>query len=175
MILGTAIFRIVRMWWFIIKEIIMNPAMIFKVGFLWLSMSFAGSYIFFLLVHKHDVVRVRKDLAVALGRSFFMGFFVATMLIALYQFILGNFIDSKFLETQQNFIASLHIFATEFVFLYQGLCFLTIILSGLFATHYVGEILDEWHEAYISNRYGWSIMAVTLLCWGFLWGVNYVI
>ncbi len=175
MIIGTFIFRIVSWWWTIVKMVAFSPLMILKVAFLWFGMSFAASYIFFLLVHKHDVLHVRRDLAMAFGRSFLMGACVATMLVALYQFILGSVMTSKFFAAQQHFIASLNIMSDEFVILYQKLCFLTVLLSGLFAAHYVGEILDTWHDHHISNRYGWSIMAVTLLCWGFLWGVNYII
>ncbi|MBP6891951.1 hypothetical protein KBB68_00030 [Candidatus Babeliales bacterium] len=175
MIVGTFMFRIVRWWLTLIQMLIFNPLMILKVSFLWFCMSFAASYIFFLIVHKYDVLDVRKDLAIALGRSFLMGAFVATLLISLYQFILTDVMISRFFATQQHFIASLNMMSDEFVILYQKFCFLTVLLSGLFASHYVGEMLDAWHDDHISNRYGWSIMAITLLCWGFLWGVNYII
>ncbi len=175
MILGTFIFRIVRSWWMIVAMVVSNPLMILKVAFLWFGMSFAISYLFFLLVHKHDSLYIRRDLAIALGRSLLMGCFLATMLVALYEFIVSNVMTSDFFATQQQFIQSLNIFASEFIILYQRICFLTVLFSGLFAAHYVGEILDAWHEGHVSNRYGWTIMAVTLLCWGFLWSVNYII
>ena len=175
MIIGTFIFRIVSWWWTIIKMMVLSPFMILKVAFLWFGMSFAASYIFFLMVHKRDVLHVRQNLARALGRSLLMGGFLSTMLLAVYQFILSNFMTSRFFETQQHFIASLHVMSDEFVIVYQKICFLTVLLSGLFAAHYVGEMLDAWHEDHISNRYGWSIMAVTLLCWGFLYAVHYIV
>ncbi len=175
MILGTAFFKIFHWWFIIVQMVFFNPLVVLKVAFLWLSMSFAISYLFFLLLHKHDVVQIRANLAQALGKSFVMGFFAATLLAALYQFILDNFMISKFFATQQNMIQSLHIFSSEFMDLYKKICFFTVLLSGLFAAHYVGEMLDTWYEKYIAHRYGWSIMAATLLCWGFLWGVNYVI
>jgi hypothetical protein len=174
MLIGTFRLSIVYWWWTITKMVIFSPLMILKTAFLWFFMSFATSYIFFLVVHKFHMVYVRKDLAVALARSLIMGFFVALMLVALYQFILANFMTSRFFETQQNLISNLDMFSHEFIFLYQKICIFTLLLSGLFATHYVGEMLDAQHEPYISDRYGWTIMAITLLCCGFLWIVNYI-
>lgn len=174
MLIGTFIFRILGSWWTIVSMIAYSPFMILKIAFLWFFTSFATSYIFFLVVHKFHMVYVRKDLAVALARSLITGFFLAIMLIALYQFVLGNFMSSRFFAAQQNLIQSFNLLSHEFLILYQNICFLTVLFSGLLATHYVGELLDSVHEPYVSDRYGWVIMMITLLCCGFLWVVNYV-
>ena len=174
MIIGTMVLQVVRIWLHMIQMIVTNPIMILKIAFLWLSLSFSITYIFFLLVHQQDVVRIRRDLALALGQSFLTAFFVATMVASVYEYIITHVMTSKFFAGQQHLINSLRIFSSD-SFWYQRLCFLTILLSGFFAAHFVGEMLDTWYERYVAHRYGWTIMIATGLCWGFLWGVNYVI
>ena len=175
MLLGTFLFSVVRWWYTTLKIVFLDPGMIFKVAFLWFCLSFAASYIFFLIVHKVGVLRVRKALAIALAKSVALSFIFASVLVALYEFVLQNLICSKFFIAHQSCLQNLSLVQHDPQVLYQRLCFLTVMLSGLFAAHFVGEILDNWYESYISDRYGWSIMAATLLCWGFLCVVNYII
>src|SRR3990167_3234696 len=174
MILGTIIFRVVGAWWAIIKIVALSPFMFLKASFLWFFTSFAMSYIFFLVVHKFHMIYVRKDLAIELVRSLVMGFFIATMLMAFYEFLLWNFVNSRFFAAQQQAVQNLDLLSGNYQTLYQNLCFLTVLLSGLLATHYVGKILDGVHESHISDRYGWAELAITLLCCGFIWVVNYI-
>lgn len=175
MLIGTLLFDVFRLWLTIMQTVILSPILVIKVGFLWFGMSFAASYIFFLLVHKADVIHVRKDLAIGLARSLAMSFLLSTVLIALYEFILINVAYSKFFVHQQSFVTSLSLMRDNPYDLYIRLCCLMVILSGLFAAHYVGAMLDQWYGAKISERYGWSILATTLLCWGFLCAVHYII
>lgn len=175
MLVSTFVFRVISSWWMIVKIVLLNPFKVLKVGFLWFCMSFATSYLFFLVVHKSDVVDVRKSLAMELFKSLFMGFFLSCLLISLYQFLITNVMSSQFFASQSNLIQDLSIWTQEFDLLSQKLVFLMVMLSGLFATHYVADLLDTWHEPCISERYGWTIMTITFLCLGFLWVVNFII
>lgn len=175
MLIGTLFYSIFRLWLTIMQTVLLSPALVIKVGFLWFGMSFAMTYIFFLLVHKADVVHVRKDLALELARSLAMGFLLSTCLIALYEFVLTNVSHSKFFQHYNTLVHSLSLMQHNPYDLYVRVCCLMVILSGLFAAHYVGAMLDQWYGAKISERYGWSILVTTLLCWGFLCAVHYVI
>ncbi len=175
MLIGTLVYSVFRLWLTMVQIVAVSPALVIKVGFLWFGMAFAMSYIFFLLVHKADVVHVRKELAIGLARSLVMSFLVSSLLISLYEFILNNLSRSKFFVSQRSMVQNLSLTAHDPYDLYMHLCCLMVILSGLFAAHYVGAILDQWYGSKISNRYGWSILVTTLLCWGFLCSVNYVI
>lgn len=175
MILGTLFFSLVQWWLVTLKLVFIQPWFIMKVAFLWFCMTFAITYLFFLIVHKTDVIYVRKVFAIELARSCGIGFAVASLLIALYEFILHNVLQSKFFYPQQLMLKDLTLLHHEPEALYQRLCFLMIFISGLCATHYVGQVLSQWYQEYIINRYGWCVIITTLICWGFLWSVRYVI
>ena len=175
MIFGTMMFSVFNIWLDIVQMVIFQPWLIVKVAFLWLAMSFAASYIFFLVTHKSNVLHVRKALAIEIVKSCGFSFLLATALMALYEFVLYNLKYSKFFAANQAMIEHMSFATQEGLLLYHRLCFLMVILSGIFASHYVGAMLDQWYEEHISNRYGWFIMTVTLVCWGFLWIIRYVV
>ncbi len=173
MLLGTFIFSVLRIWLTLVQFILFSS--VIKVAFLWFSMAFASSYIFFLLVHKQQVVYVRKALALNVAKSLGIGLLVSSMFIALYEFILQNMMFSKFFAAQQTFIQKSSLIQSNYRDLYIWICCSMIFLSGLFAMYFVGSMLDQWYEELISSRYAWSIFVTTLICWAFLWSVNYVI
>lgn len=175
MLVGTLLFSIVRWWLITLRLVIVNPWLILKIGILWFFMAFAVSYIFFLVMHTADVVQVRRGLALELLRSCAMSFALSLGLVALYEFIIQNLLRSKFFHDQQHLLQELTFMQHDPEILYKRLCFLMVLLSGLFAAHYVGIMLDAWYDDSVSNRYGWCITGATLICWGFLWSVNYVV
>ena len=175
MLIGTLLFSIVRWWLVTLRLVIVSPGLIVKVAFLWFFMAFAISYIFFLIMHTADVVNVRRGLALELVRSCAMSFVLSLGLVALYEFIIQNLLHSKFFQTQQPLLQELTFMQHDPELLYKRLCFLMVLLNGLFAAHYVGNMLDDWYDDSVSNKYGWCIIGATLLCWGFLWSVNYVV
>ena len=175
MLIGTFVFSVFRLWLTLVKFILISPIPFIKIGFLWFSMAFAGSYIFFLLVHKHQVLYVRKLLALNLAKSLAAGLLLSSFLVALYEFVLQNVMSSKFFSTQHGFVRNLSLIQSNVDDLYIWVSGGMVLLSGLFATHFVGGMLDQWYEESISDRYGWSVLATTLICWGFLWAVNFVI
>lgn len=174
MVRGSLLFSVVHWWLVTLHLVILNPLLIFKVAFLWLSMAFAVSYIFFLLAHKADVVHVRQELVFALVRSCLLGFVLSTVLVALYESIVQNMLHSNFFQVQHPLLASWSLLHNDPDFLYKRLCGIMTVTSGLIAAHYVGLMLERWYEYQVSERYGWFIMASTLVCLGFLWSVSYV-
>lgn len=169
MILGTLFFSIIKLWLKIISMIILKPIFLIKISFLWFGMAFAVSYIFFLMVHKSDVIFVRKAIAKELGLSLIFGFLIACLLEALYEFILFNVSHSKFFEADQLFVNNISLLCADAHVLYQRIGLLMIMISGLFAAHRIGEILDQWYAHHISNRYSWIMIIVTLFCAGFIY------
>lgn len=167
MILGTLFFSIIKLWFKIMSMIVVKPWFLLKISFLWFGILFAVSYIFFLMVHKSDVIFVRKAIAKELGLSLVFGFLFACLLEALYEFILFNVSHSKFFQVEQAFVDSLNLLQSDGHGLQQRVCLLMLLIAGLFAAHRIGEMLDQWYTHHISNRYGWIVLVATLFSAGF--------
>lgn len=174
MLIGTAVMSIFRTWITIVWSVIVHPILVIQVLFLWFTMALASSYLFFLVVHKEDVTLIAKTLVLQLVYSCVLAFSLATALVAFYEFVLHNVLASKFFAIHGHLFYDLTLQQSPEL-LQKRVCFVTILLCGFFAAHYVGIMLDEWYDHKISNRYGWWITCITLICWGFLWMIRYVV
>lgn len=173
MLIGTILMSIFKMWLSIVWSILAYPVLVIQVLFLWFTMALASSYLFFLVVHKEDIRMVSKTLVLQLVYSCMLAFSLATVFVAIYEFVLRNVFASKFFIVQRHMFYDLTLQQSD-DFLQQRVCFMIVLLCGFFAAHYVGRMLDQWYDHKISNRYGWWITGITLICWGFLWMIRYI-
>ena len=175
MVFGRIIFSLFSCWMMVIKQVlILNPWYLFKVAFLWFFLAFSVTYLFFLLCHVKNMVHVRQDLAVELTFSMSKGFLLSTAILGLYEFILSTLARSEFFKAQQSMIKSLTLINSSDMALYKSLSFMVVSLSAVFAYRSVSQLLSNWCQKAVFNRYGLCIMMISLICWGFLWFLAYV-
>ena len=170
MVIGRILFSMLQCWLMVGKQIfIHNLFNLFKIVFLWFFLAFSTSYLFFLLCHSKSIASIRKELAIEIARSLGLGFMLATLLVALYECIIGWLARSEFFDIHQAILNHLSISSGSHVIFYQTISFIFVLLSALFAHHFVAPLLECKQHHIISDRYGYCILGLSLMCWIFLW------
>lgn len=168
MILGTFVFTVFRSFLAIIALVAKSPWYLLKVAFVWFFVTMAVTYGYFLWTHQEYIAKVRKDLALCLIKSLGFGFFCTAALVGLYEFILQMLCRSKLFMASAHAICDLSLAQGDPMRLFKIMGTVLILMSALWVYHFVEPLLVEWHEKHIVEGYGWLIICVSLICFGFL-------
>jgi len=169
MILGTFIFTVFRSFIAVMALVARNPWYLLKVAFVWFFVVMAVTYGYFLWTHQDYIAKVRKELALCLGKSLWFGFLCTAVLVGLYEFILQMLCASTLFMASADTICYLSLTQGDPMRLFRIMSTIWILLNAFWAYHFVEPLLVEWHEKRVVEGYGWLIIAVSLLCFGFLW------
>jgi len=170
MVIGTLLFSLLRCWFMIIGQILtLNILNIVKILFLWFFLAFSTSYLFFLLCHKRNMALIRKDIAAELARSMVLGLLFSTLTMALYECIIRWMSKSAFFDIHHAMLVHGSLVSLSNPIFYNTLSFIIVTLSALFAHHYVSPLLNCEQHHKVADRYGFCLLAISLVCWVFLW------
>ncbi len=170
MVIGRIIFSLLSCWFMVIMQVLtLNFFNVIKIMFLWFFLAFSTSYLFFLLCHKRNIAHIRKEIAVELARSLGLGCLLATLTIALYQCILSWMSKSEFFDLHRPMLVHGSLIGMPNSIFYNTISFIIVTLSALFAHHYVAPLLDCNDHQKVADRYGLCLLALSLVCWVFLW------
>jgi len=147
----------------------MNVLYFIKIGFLWFFVMFAITYWYFLKIYKAYVTRIRKQLALLLAQSLGYGILLTVTLFGLYEVIVNAMCESDFFKYSINSVCALSIIFGDSVNGYKIMGISVLMLSTFFSCNYLGKLLDESHDNYVSHWYGLIISCISLLCGIFLW------
>lgn len=169
MILGTFMLTVFRSFMAVVGLVVANPWYLIKVAFVWFFVVLAVSYGYFLWTHQDYIVKVRKELGLGLIKGLWFGFLSTAVLVGMYEFILQTMCNSKALTASAEAICQLSLTQGNPMRFFNAMSSLLMLLSSVWAYHFIEPLLSEWHPKHIVEGYGWLIIGVSLLCLGFLW------
>lgn len=172
MVLGTFMVAVFRSFIAVMRLVAFNPWYLLKVAFVWFFVVMAVTYGYFLWTHQDYIVKVRKELILCLVKSLWIGFLCSSVLVGLYEFILQMLCTSKMFMSSAHEICHLSLTQDDPMRLFKIMSTLLMLLSSLWAYHFIEPLLVEWHPKHIVEGYGWLIIGVSLLCFGFLWCIT---
>ena len=170
MVIGRIIFSLFQCWLMVVKQVLLlNFFNFIKIMFLWFFLAFSASYLFFLLCHKRNIAQIRQDIAIELSRSLGLAALLTTLVMALYECIIRWMGRSEFFDIHSAMLTHGSLMSLSNSVFYNSLSFTIVMLSALFAHHFVSPLLNcDDHHA-VSDRYGMSMILISLTCWAFLW------
>jgi hypothetical protein len=176
MIIGSILFAIVRTAGTILYTIFSNPILLFKVSVLWFVITYGLVYLFFLVTYRAHLIYIRQDIALVLARSLVLGFVVACLLEATYEFFVIETATSKFFQMQQAQLWKMTFLGNQVEWIYQRMSLLTIAVAAFFSMNYMPDVIQvaclEANDTECSaQNCNWVVLIATLLCSVFLYTV----